>query len=345
MFDPLLKADPAFPRAIGRAGSPRVKSLLTPVSTPPRRLTRRAALHLLALLPAAAWARPARAEIVIEQPRGTLRLHRRPEKVLVFDIAALDTLDALGIDVAGVPGSNLPDYLGRYRDKRYAKIGTLFEPDYEAVAAASPDLIIIGPRSAPKYADLSRIAPTLDLSVDARSFVAGTKANVALLGRIFDREAQAQALIARIDAAIARVRADAAGAGRVLMVMVNGGKLTAFGAGSRFGWIYDELGLAPAVTGATASAHGEVISFEYILKTDPDWLLVLDRDAAVGQAGQAARAVLDNDLIAASRAARAGRILYVDPVRWYISAGGGAALPQILETLAAAFEAGRAEPK
>ncbi len=303
-------------------------------------LSRRAALGLLVGL-AAACVAPARAEMVIERPRGPLRLKDRPKTVLVFDIAALDTLDALGVEVAGVPGSNLPDYLGRYRDRRYAKIGTLFEPDYEAVAAATPDLIIIGPRSAPKYAELSQIAPTLDVSVEPGRFVAGTRENVTLLGRIFGREAQASALLERVDTAVARVKADAPGAGRVLMVMVNGGKLTAFGPGSRFGWIFDELGLTPAGHGGTPSAHGEVISFEYILKTDPDWLLVLDRDAAVGQAGAAARAVLDNEIIAATRAAKAGHILYLDPVRWYISAGGGAALPVILEDLAAAFGAAR----
>ncbi|MEP9355403.1 hypothetical protein ABLE93_17610 [Xanthobacter sp. KR7-65] len=55
--------------------------------------------------------------------------------------------------------------------------------------------------------------------------------------------------------------------GTVLLVMANGGKLTAFGAGSRFGWIYGELGLTPVVNSATASAHGEAVSFEYILKS------------------------------------------------------------------------------
>ncbi|MFG1343279.1 siderophore ABC transporter substrate-binding protein [Xanthobacter autotrophicus DSM 431] len=306
---------------------------------------RRSALRLLLAalaLASLSLAPPARAEREVEHAKGRTRVPERPRSVLVFDVAALDTLDALGVEVAGVPGSNLPDYLARYRDKRYAKIGTLFEPDYEAVNAAAPDLIIVGPRSSAKYAELARMAPTLDLTVDPQHFVAGTRRNVALLGDLFGREAEAAALVAKIDAGITRVRKDAPAAGTVLMVMVNGGKLTAFGTGSRFGWLYDDLGLTPAATGGSAAAHGEVISFEYILKTNPDWLLVLDRDAAVGHGGQAARAALDNELVAATRAAKSGHILYLDPVRWYISAGGGAALTVMVEELATALDTAQA---
>lgn len=290
------------------------------------------------LLPAAV-APAAATEMQVEHAQGRTTVKAPPRTTLVFDMGALDTLDALGVEVAGVPGSNVPDYLARYRDARYLKIGTLFEPDYEAVNEASPDLIVIGPRSAAKYAALSAIAPTVDITVPAQRFVPGTRAQVALLGRIYGKEAEASALVARLDAAIGRVKAAAPRAGTVLLVMVNGGKLTAFGAGSRFGWIYDELGLTPAAKTDTPSPHGEVVSFEYVLKTDPDWLLVLDRDAATGHAGRAAQAVMDNEIIAATRAARTGRILYLDPVRWYIVGGGGAALPLITEELASALEA------
>ncbi|ALK10871.1 putative ABC transporter solute-binding protein YclQ precursor [Blastochloris viridis] len=284
-----------------------------------------------------------RAEIVVTHGGGTTTLPDRPQRVLVFDPAALDTLDKLGVEVTGVPGSNLPDYLAGYRDPRYLKIGTLFEPDYEAVAAATPDLIIVGARSAAKRRDLSSIAPTINLAVEDRHFVDGVKRNVETLGRVFGKEAEASALLSRIDGAVARVRADAPGAGTALMVMVNGGKLTAYGPGSRFGWLHDELGVKPAIAEVKAATHGEVISFEFLLKTDPDWLLVLDRDAAVGRSTEAARKVLDNDLIAATRAAKAGRILYLDPVRWYITGGGGAAFATIAEDLALALEAGRSQ--
>lgn len=294
---------------------------------------------LTALACAMSLAVPVAAEpVTVKHARGETVLKERPTRVVVFDAAALDTLDALGVEVVGVPGSNLPDALAKYRDDRYVKVGTLFEPDYEAVAALAPDLIIIGGRSAPKYGDLSKIAPTLDLTTDAHHVLDSGKANVTTLGHIFGKQDAAAALNARTDAAVARVRAVAPGAGSVLMIMVNGGKLSAYGAGSRYGWIYDELGLKPVVTGKEGDTHGDVISFEYILKTNPDWLLVLDRDAAIGRAATAAQAVLDNDIIAASTAAKAGHIVYLDAPRWYVLSGGGRALAETTEALATTLE-------
>ncbi|MFG1431300.1 siderophore ABC transporter substrate-binding protein [Xanthobacter sp. V2C-8] len=312
-------------------------------------ITRRcvAALALLALFAAAPSFSPASAAPVsVKHARGEAVLPARPARVVVFDAGALDTLDALGVEVAGVPGSNLPQSLAKYRDDRYAKVGTLFEPDYEAVAALAPDLIIIGGRSAPKYAELAKIAPTIDLTVDPKHFVAGVRANAQTLGRLFGKEQEAAALDARIDAGIAAVRAEAPKAGRVLMIMVNGGKLSAYGAGSRFGWIHGDLGLTPLATGKEADTHGDVISFEYLLKANPDWLLVLDRDVAIGQAAAAARSALDNDIVAATTAAKENHIVYLDAPRWYVTAGGARALALSVEELAAALRgAPKAGPK
>ncbi|RYE79778.1 MAG: hypothetical protein EOP19_19750, partial [Hyphomicrobiales bacterium] len=83
------------------------------------------------------------ADLVIKHAQGETKVVRNPQKVITFDYASLDTLDALGVDIAGLPGSNLPHYLGQYGDAKYIKVGTLFEPDYEAIAAAQPDLIIV----------------------------------------------------------------------------------------------------------------------------------------------------------------------------------------------------------
>jgi len=274
--------------------------------------------------------------LTVRHAQGETVLPARPQTVLVFDLAALDTLDALGVEIAGVPGSNIPDYLAKYRGDGYAKIGSLFEPDYEAVHAARPDLIVIGGRSAPRYGELSRIAPTIDLTVAPDDFLDGAKRNAALLGDIFGKEQEAAARIGDLDAALADLREKARDAGRALIVMTNGGKVTAYGTGSRFGWVHD-IGLEPAVADVTAATHGEAISFEFLLETNPDWLIVIDRDAAVGNAGAAARRTLDNELVAATTAARKGQIIYVDTARWYLVGGGLGALRVMVDELAAAL--------
>lgn len=196
-------------------------------------------------------------------------------------------------------------------------------------------------RSSPKYAELSKIAPTIDLTIAPTDFVGGTKQSIETLGHIFGKETEAAALAADIDSSIAKTRGEAANAGGTLMLMVNGGKLTAYGKGSRFGWIYDAFGLKPAVENIKAANHGEAVSFEFLLKANPDFLLVLDRDAAIGQSGTAARRVLDNELVAATNAAKNGRILYVEPARWYIVGGGARSLKATADEISSALSAAR----
>ena len=48
--------------------------------------------------------------------------------------------------------------------------------------------------------------------------------------------------------------------------------------------------------------HGQPVTFEYIKKPNPDWLFVLDRSAAIGEEGKAAKDVLDNPLVAETTA-------------------------------------------
>src|SRR5690606_31226246 len=80
----------------------------------------------------AAMAAPAVAEdVMVKHAQGETTIPLNPAKVLTFDLATLDTLTALGIEVAGVPGGKKPDYLSRYESDDVLNIGTLFEPDFE----------------------------------------------------------------------------------------------------------------------------------------------------------------------------------------------------------------------
>src|SRR5690606_25154325 len=91
-----------------------------------------------------------------------------PESVVVLDFAALDTIDHLGLGdrVVGIPsGTAVPPYLASYAD-RAANVGTLFEPDFEAINALEPDLIVAGGRSQPVVGELAEIAPTIDVTFE-----------------------------------------------------------------------------------------------------------------------------------------------------------------------------------
>jgi len=200
---------------------------------------------------------PSRAEdITIKHAQGEIAVPLKPEKVLVFDMASIDTLDALGVEIAGVPGGGKPDYLSKYTGDEYAKVGTLFEPDYEAVNALEPDLIIVGGRSAAKYADLAKFAPTIDLTVDQTNYLDSMRSNVETLADIFGKEAEAEEKLAALTADIEKLNAGAKNAGRVLTVLTTGGRMSAHGEGGRFGIIYDAFGFTPSADGLATGTHG-----------------------------------------------------------------------------------------
>ncbi|MFF1252512.1 siderophore ABC transporter substrate-binding protein [Pseudarthrobacter sp. NPDC058329] len=259
------------------------------------------------------------ATITVEHAQGsTANVPVNPEKVFTFDLGVLDTLDALGVEPAGVPEAAYPEALAKFSDAKYSKIGSMKEPDFEAISAGDPDLIIISGRTAGAYEELSKIAPTIDLSIDAAQPLEGFKAQTEKLGTIFDKSAEVEEKLAAVDATISETKAKAAGAGKGLIVLTSGGEVTAYGAGSRFGIIHDVLGVPTAADVKVDGSHGEAVSFEYIKQANPDILYVINRDTAVGTEASAANPILDNELVQSTNAARNNKVINLDPSGWYL---------------------------
>jgi iron complex transport system substrate-binding protein len=255
---------------------------------------------------------------------------KNPENIVVFDMASLDTIGALGGEVSGAPLDSVPDYLQGYLAEDAYTSGTLFEADLLAIEAQQPDLIVIGGRSAGLYPDLSEIAPTVDLSISG-SFLSTLERNTTFLGEVLGAEDEAASALTALEAGIEDARAVTADAGTGLGLMVSGGKLSAMapsggdmsGRNARGGLIYDVFGVAPVVEDIVSATHGEPVSFEFLLEQNPDYLWVVDRDAATGaEDSQAAATVLDNPIVAQTTAATADQIVYLNPTAWYIVFGG-----------------------
>ncbi|QKV17236.1 siderophore ABC transporter substrate-binding protein [Oricola thermophila] len=267
-------------------------------------------------------AAPALAEsVAVETARGTVAVPSNPEKIVVFDVGALDTLDALGIRPAGTVEKVFVDYLDEATENAEA-VGTLFEPDFEAVNALAPDLIVVGSRSAEQLEPLSKFAPTIDMTIWGNDVVGQARARLAAYGEIFGRQDEAKRLAGELDAGLERAKAAAAGKGTALIVLTNGPKISAYGKGSRFGWLHDELDLPQAVESVEEATHGEAISFEFIRNANPDWLLVIDRSAAIGAEGERAAETLDNALVAETTAWKKGQVIYLNAADLYVAAGG-----------------------
>lgn len=252
-------------------------------------------------------------------------------RVAVMDVPAIDSLTALGIPLVAAPDRLYVDYLADVAAAT-PDAGTLFEPDLEALAALDPQLVIVGGRSVAQKDALAQIAPVIDMTIGT-DMLGDAKARLTAYGALFGKEDRAARLNADLDARLAALADAGKGKGRGLIVLTNGPKMSAYGTGSRFGWILDATGLTEAAPGLTVDTHGASISHEFIAQTDPDWLFVIDRGAAVGERGDSAKATLDTPLVTGTHAWRTGQVVYLDPSSLYIAGGGYTAMTRVLDQL------------
>lgn len=274
-------------------------------------------------------------ELTIKHELGEITIKSNPQKVVVFDFGTLDTLDKLGVEVTGVPQSNVPSYLSKYSDAKYENVGGLKEPDFEKINSLSPDLIIISGRQQDSYDEFSKIAPTLYVAVDNANYMESFTKNVKTLGQIFGKEAEVEAELATITDSVKALNEKAKADGKKsLIILANEGKISAYGSGSRFGIIHDVFGFAQADDKIEVSTHGQSVSYEYIADKNPDYLFVVDRDAAVksdGSKSGSAKDAVENDLVKNTNAFKNGKIIYLDPNYWYLSGGGLISVSEMLK--------------
>ncbi|WP_042357241.1 siderophore ABC transporter substrate-binding protein [Bacillus rubiinfantis] len=260
--------------------------------------------------------------ITVKSQYGEAKVEKNPKKVVVFDFGILDTLDELGVEVTGVPQMAIPKYLEKYSDKKYTNVGSLKEPDFEAIHELQPDVIFISGRQAELYDQFAEIAPTVFIEYDYAKYMDSFKKNMELVGEIFGKEDQVATKLKDIDGKIATVnKAATAENKKALIVLANEGKVSAYGKSSRFGIIHDVFGYGAADENIEVSTHGQSITFEYIMEKNPDVLFVIDRNVAIG-GESGAKKTIENDLVKKTNAYKNGKIIYLNADTWYLSGGG-----------------------
>src|SRR5690606_14978978 len=122
------------------------------------------------------------------------------------------------------------------------------------------------------------------------SLVNGFKDVTTTLGQIFDKNQEAEALNAEFDAAVEAAKAAYNGTDTVMSVIVSGGNIgySAPHNGRVWGPLYDIFGWVSSleVDNSSTDHQGDEISVEAIAQSNPDWLFVLDRDAATSDAAE-----------------------------------------------------------
>lgn len=272
----------------------------------------------------------------IKHSDGVLTLEQTPKKIVSYDLGQLDTLTALGIEAVAVPKSNFKHALERYKDS--PTVGTLFEPDYDALKKIQPDLIIAGRRSIPAIPELSKIAPTIIYAENPSNFVDSVKDSTNNLAKAWGKEAEADKLLEKLDQNIKQLHELNKGKTGAFLFIVND-RVMAHAPGDRFGYIEELTGLKPVLNARTAEelnqprpqpdtpeakerAKKAAEEIATIAKANPDWLIVLDRGAINDGEETAANTLRNHAELSKLDAVKNDHVFYVEPNPWYVVTAG-----------------------
>ncbi|MCO6549617.1 MAG: ABC transporter substrate-binding protein [Gilliamella sp.] len=268
----------------------------------------------------------------------TVQVPKSPEKVVVMNYGALDTLDALGKGsiVVATPLSVIPSYLQQFNKTSITDTGNMKEPNIDAIRQVKPDLIIIDGRQASKTEDLSKIAPVINLSVNALNYVESTKNHIHLLANITGTESKADNIIQSLDEKIQHARAVAEASSKKAIVAIhNDGKMILINSSSSAALIHDVLDVKRAVPLTVMPANNLIgkpkpifIDDNYIKSVKPDIIFVVDRSKAIGNQGMVEH-FFSQKVLNKSKT----QVVYLTPDLWYLSGGGAESIDRQIDEI------------
>lgn len=216
---------------------------------------------------------------------GPVRIPTQPKRVVVTYDNYLAFALALDLPLVAAPGARgaarnpFPGYLPRERLDTIKRFSVFPEINYEAIAAARPDIILNAFTDEPYHKRLSAIAPSLTIKVpDDEDWVATFRG----LAAAFDKTDVADRLLAERQATLRNfAREIAAGpyAGATftcLAVSPDEGKSVVFGPKTGISPVLVALGLrpSPAVAALPKDTYTKPFSAERFRELDADLLVV-----------------------------------------------------------------------
>lgn len=270
-----------------------------------------------------------------ESNLGSHSISVPPQSVVALDNRSFRVLDEWGVELSAGAVSLMRADLNYKNNPDIADIGNHRDPNLELIVAAQPDLVISGQRFTQYNDQIASLVPDATIvdytPRDGEDFDEELRRHVTELGKIFQKEDEAAAMIADLDESIERVKAAYDPEWTVMGVITSGGEINyaAPTEGRSVGPAFDILGLTPAlvVDDASSNHEGDDISVEAIADSNPDWILILDRDAATS-ANSGEEFTPANELLANSAAlqnvtaVKEGRLVYM-PAYTYVDEGIG----------------------
>ena len=276
--------------------------------------------------------------VEITDAHGTVTVPINPKNVVALDNRTYETLADWEVELAAAPVGLMSGDLAYYvEDESIQDIGNHREPNLEIIAAVDPELVIVGQRFGSYYDEIKKLVPNavvIDLNFDVsdeadepgENLVNGLKDATLSLGQIFDKNEEAEKLTADFDQAIEDAKSAYNETDTVMSVIVSGGDIgfAAPHSGRVWGPMYDIFGWTSAleIDNASTDHQGDDISVEAIAQSNPDWIFVLDRDAAISSAEDEAvpaQDVIDNSpALQNTTAISEGQIVYA-PADTYVN--------------------------
>lgn len=189
---------------------------------------------------------------------GLAQADVRQPRIAVIDWGLTETLLGLGVTPIAVAQTEgyrrwvqAPELPSEVID-----LGLRVEPNLELLSQLKPDMILITPQFAASRPQLERIAPVHMLAIytpEDEAYV-GAQRVTRELAELLGREAQGEAMIARIDARMAQVRQRLAMQGLpafYVLTFLDQRHVRLFGKQSIYQGVFDRVGLRNAWSGPT----------------------------------------------------------------------------------------------
>ena len=277
----------------------------------------------------------------------TTTVKTNPRVVATFALEFADIVQELGIEKSGITlfglakGNGLDEALNAFSSDVYPNVGTLFLPNYDALDLMMPDLIILGGRASSTYDEIKAKYPNVDILdiSNANPYSFETQKQVYNnLGKIFTNlTSDLNAQIEKFETAYNTIKSNFPEK-NVLFLLVNGDQISQYGKGSRYGFIFEELGFTPAdESGIILEAHGKTVNAEYVSAVNPDVIFIFDRTTATEGSAGSIDNVVNNALIKATNAGKTNSIIVLDSYAWYILPGGIKATETMIKDLNKVF--------
>lgn len=280
------------------------------------------------------------ADITVDSVIGKQTIPQDAKRIVVLDFGVADTLRELNAEdrIVGIPKSSaLPAYLESFKADKFENVGSLPEPAFEKINELNPDLIIASGRQQKMLDRFKEIAPVFYYQNDYNNYYPSLVNNLEILGKIVNKEEVAKQKIAELDKKVDELNKFTKGK-NALLILVNENRISVYGDTSRYSLVYQKFGFTPADKNIKSSTHGMSVGFEYIVEKNPDYLLVVDRTAAITDKKDNAKIVLNNDLIKKTKAYQQNHIIYLDAANWYLAFGGLKATENMISELEQAIQ-------